>query len=207
MCVSCAGSCSEFLTLSRFFDSFGRACPSILLWCLMSQLDQIILRCTEPIPAAAAAASDSAARQTTRHQLPSDLRDFSRLMLIEQSCVLVQHIEGALMAMSGPPPVGSIAAAPSALPAASSSASAVELLLSSFGFDWRGLWLGQFAAAESGHLHSRRLCVVSPMLLAALWSLLERMPPDIKLKSIDQACSGSRGQADDEWISTAVGAV
>ena len=175
-CLSDADGDPTSLAVETFFSVLCDACPSLLLWCLLRQLDELITRRVgEAQDAGSAAASSTSLGSSTSLLLDIPLLDLaecaSRLTHLAELALLAEsRTQGDACAKgaSGPrstPPARSASAASTAV---SSSGSAFTLLLTSFGLHWRDIWTARFIGGRKSHKNNSNEETASGMRAAAL---------------------------------------
>jgi len=187
------------LAVETFFSALCDACPSLLLWCLLCQLDELIVRCLGE----AQDAGSTAAACTSLVSSTSLLLDIPLLDLAERASRLTRLAELALLAESrtqGDASAKSASEPRSTPPARSASAStsvssgsAFTLLLTSFGLHWRDIWTVRFIGGSISHEDSSNEETASGMRAAASASISSDShcpgPPSASSTSIGWLCS------------------
>ena len=156
--VDAAHDVEEVRSISIFLEALGRACPPLVLWCALRQLDGLIVLCVDPT----ATVEGTAAAELAAAGI-------DRLDLLERCCLLCRLVERIFESTGG------VASLPSAY----------TTMLSAFGLDWQEVWSARFVDSSSGHLLSGELEAIAPMLRAYLWQILERMHPLQQASTID----------------------
>ena len=178
-CWSEADGDPTSLAVETFFTALCDACPSLLLWCLLRQLNELITRCVGE----AQDSGSTAATSTSLGSSASLLLNIPLLDLAERASRLTHLTELALLAESrtqgdasaksasgqrSTPPARSASATSTSV---SASGSAFTLLLTSFGLHWRDIWAARFIGGNRSHEDSSNEGTASGMRAAASSSI------------------------------------
>jgi hypothetical protein len=158
---------------SVFLKSLGYACPSFMLYCLLHLLDQHI----ESICSAWSRTMATPPIEIDGVQTADDITAVSALDFLENSYKLCRLIELLLLHRS-------------ASSSSSASHQVCQTQLTSFGMDWRQVWLQRFV---SRRLQSFELTLIHPMLMTYLWQIRGEMDKDMEIQTIMQMQFTDRG--------------